>query len=149
FVADAVEQMAYDGIEEAVGIVLAPHFSRTSVGDYRGYAEQARDMHAPKMRLEVIERWGAMPAFIDALAKRVQEALKGLYPETTLVIFSAHSLPERAVADGDPYKQELLETSRLVAEAAKIPHWTFGFQSASSTGEPWIGPDVLDVIKDQ
>ena len=149
FVADAVEQMAYDGIEEAVGIVLAPHFSRTSVGAYRGYAEQARDKYAPKMRLEVLERWGAMPALVDALAKRVLASLKGLDPETTLVIFSAHSLPERAVADGDPYREELLETSRLVAEVAKLRHWTFGFQSASSTGEPWIGPDVLDVIKDQ
>lgn len=149
FVADAVEQMAYDGIEEAVGIVLAPHFSRTSVGAYRSYAEEARGKHAPKMRLEVLERWGAMPALIDALARRVQGALSGLNPETTLVIFSAHSLPERAVADGDPYQEELMETSRLVAETAQIPHWTFGFQSASSTGEPWIGPDVLDVIKDQ
>ncbi len=149
FVADAVEQMAYDGIEEAVGIVLAPHFSRTSVGAYRGYAEEARDKYAPKMRLEVLERWGALPALINALATRLLASLNGLDPETTLVIFSAHSLPERAVADGDPYREELMETSRLVAEAAQIPHWTFGFQSASNTGEPWIGPDVLDVIKDQ
>jgi ferrochelatase len=149
FVADAVEQMAFDGIEEVVGVVLAPHYSRTSVGAYRGYAEEARDKHAPKMRLEVLERWGTMPALIDALAERVRTSFNGFDPERTLVIFSAHSLPERAVSGGDPYRDELMETSRLVAETAQVPHWTFGFQSASSTGEPWIGPDVLDVIREE
>ena len=149
FVAKAVEQMAYDGVDEAVGVVLAPHFSRTSVGAYRAYALEARDKFAPKMRIEFLERWGAMPELIDAIARRVNEAMTGLDEEKTLVIFSAHSLPERAVDNGDPYKGELLETSSLVAEAAGIPHWKFGFQSASSTGEPWIGPDVLDVIREQ
>jgi ferrochelatase len=149
FVADAVEQMAYDGVTEAVGIVLAPHFSRTSVGSYRAKAIEARDRFAPKMKLEFVERWGTMPSFVQGLAARVTKAQEGLDPAKTLVIFSAHSLPERSVAGGDPYRQELMETSRLVAEKASVPRWTFGFQSASSTGEPWIGPDILDVIADQ
>ena len=149
FVADAVEQMAYDGIEEAVGIVLAPQFSKTSVGAYRNYALEAKDRHAPKMRIDVLERWGTMPSLISALSSRVQRGLDGLEPEKTLVIFSAHSLPERAVGGGDPYQEELLETSRLVAEHGQIPHWAFGFQSASSTGEKWLGPDVLDVLREQ
>jgi len=149
FVGDAVEQMAYDGVTDAVGIVLAPHFSRTSIGSYRAKAMEARDKFAPKMNLEFVERWGTLPAFVEGLANRVIKAYEGFDREKTLVIFSAHSLPERAVAGGDPYKEELMETSRLVAEKAQVPHWTFGFQSASSTGEPWIGPDILDVIKDQ
>jgi protoporphyrin/coproporphyrin ferrochelatase len=147
FIEEVVEQMANDGVEEAIGVVLAPHYSRTSVGAYTKYAQDARDKFAPKMKLQVVERWGAMPALIEGLSDRVRFAAKGLNLDETLVIFSAHSLPERAVAGGDPYQPELLETSRLVAEAAGVPHWTFGFQSASSTGEPWIGPDVLDVIR--
>ena len=149
FVADAVEQMAYDGISDAVGVVLAPHYSRTSIGSYMSKAREARDKFAPKMRMDFIDRWGTLPALIDTLAGNVAATQEGLNPEKTLVIFSAHSLPERAVSGGDPYKEELLETSRLVAEKAALPHWTFGFQSASSTGEPWIGPDILDVIRDE
>lgn len=146
FVGEAVQAMVNDGIDEAIGVVLAPHYSRTSVGAYKGYAAEAQ---GPNLRLGFVDRWGTLPALIRALADRVQNAAEGLNLDRTLVIFSAHSLPERAVADGDPYQAELLETSRLVAEQAQIPHWTFGFQSASSTGEPWIGPDVLEVISDQ
>jgi ferrochelatase len=99
--------------------------------------------------MDFIERWGTMPALVEALATRVASALTGLEKEKTLVIFSAHSLPERVLAGSDPYESELMATSRLVSEKANVPNWTFGFQSASSTGEPWIGPDILDVIRDQ
>ena len=60
------------------------------------------------------------------------------------VVFTAHSLPARIVAEGDPYRDELLETARLVAEAAELEDWSFSFQSESPTGEPWLGPDILD-----
>jgi len=146
FVADVVRQMAEDGIDEAVGIVLAPHYSRTSVGSYIQYATQARDAARPTMAMGFIERWGTLPEFVETLAGNVQTCLEGWNPEETLVIFSAHSLPQRAVANGDPYVAELHETAKLVAERLGLPHWTFAFQSASSTGEPWVGPDVLDVI---
>lgn len=147
FVADAVQAMAADGIDRAVGIVLAPHFSSFSIAAYEKYACGARDEHRPTMSLEIIERWGTLPAFIDALANRVRAQLAGWDASETLVIFSAHSLPEKIVAAGDPYKDELLKTAALVAERAGIPHWTFAFQSASNTGEPWLGPDILDVIE--
>ena len=64
------------------------------------------------------------------------------------VVFTAHSLPERILAAGDPYKDELLETSRLVAGAAGVGDWSFSFQSESPTGEPWLGPDILDHLRD-
>lgn len=147
FVADAVRQMAEDGIDEAVGVVLAPHFSTFSIAAYRKYAEEARDAHRPEMKLNIVERWGTMPDFIRALADRVTEQMGDWDPGETLVIFSAHSLPEKIVAAGDPYQDELLETSQLVAELAAVLHWTFAFQSASQTGEPWLGPDILDVIE--
>ncbi len=147
FVADAVERMAADGVEEAVGLVLAPHYSSFSVAAYKNYALEARDRFAPAMRLEFVERWGTLPALIDALADRVRVEMQGWDPRETLVIFSAHSLPQKIVASGDPYPSELLETSRLVAERAGVPEWTFAYQSASATGEPWLGPDILDVIE--
>jgi ferrochelatase len=147
FVADAVEKMADDNVVQAVGIVLAPHFSSYSVAQYRSYAVKARDRFAPGMSLSLIERWGALPAFIEALSERVLSELKDWSRDDTLVIFSAHSLPARVVAEGDPYVDELMETSRLVAERIALPHWKFAFQSASTTGEPWLGPDILDVLE--
>lgn len=146
FVADAVRAMAGDGVDRAVGIVLAPHFSTFSIAAYRRYAEEAKP---ESMALDIVERWGTLPALVEALADRVNAELKGWNHDETLVIFSAHSLPEKIIANGDPYKDELLETSRLVAEATGVPHWTFAFQSASQTGEPWLGPDILDVISER
>ncbi|RYG75012.1 ferrochelatase [bacterium] len=146
FVAEAVHDMAMDEIDEAVGVVLAPHFSTFSIAAYRKYALDARDRDRAGMTLEIVERWGTLPALIDALADRVNAQMEGWNPEETLVIFSAHSLPEKIMGQGDPYVEELMETSRLVAERTGVPHWTFAFQSASQTGEPWLGPDILDVI---
>jgi protoporphyrin/coproporphyrin ferrochelatase len=147
FIGDAVEAMAAQGIREVVAIVLAPHYSSFSVAAYRKAALEARDRVAPEMTLSFVERWGAMPAFIDALATRVGSSLEGWAPGQTLVVFTAHSLPERIMAEGDPYREELLETSRLVAERLGLPNWTFAFQSASDTGEPWLGPDILEVLE--
>lgn len=144
FVAEAVQEMAQDGIQEAVGLVLAPHFSTFSIAAYKKYAEGAKP---ETMTLDIIERWGTLPALIEALADRVNAQLSGWNSEETLVIFSAHSLPEKIIAAGDPYPEELMETSRLVAEKANVPNWTFAFQSASNTGDPWLGPDILEVIE--
>ncbi len=146
FVADAVKAMAEDGIEQGVGIVLAPHYSSFSIAAYEHYAMDSRNANAPQMKLEMVQRWGTVPAFISALADRVNAQLEGWDKGETLVILSAHSLPEKIIAAGDPYPDELMETSRLVAEACGLPHWTFAYQSASTTGDPWLGPDILDVI---
>jgi ferrochelatase len=146
FVGEAVEQMAKDGITEAVGMVLAPHFSTFSIASYREYALKAKEAHAPDLAISFLERWGELPALIDALGSRVAAQLEGWDPEETLVIFSAHSLPKRIVGDGDPYPDELMTTSKLVAKKLDLPNWTFAYQSASTTGEPWLGPDILEVI---
>ena len=146
FVAEVVEQMAKDGVTDAVGIVLAPHYSSFSIAAYKKYAFDARDQFAPAMALSVLERWGTLPALIEGIVDRVQAQLDGWNLDETLVIFSAHSLPQRIMAAGDPYPEELMETSKLVAEKLGLTHWKFAYQSASTTGEPWLGPDVLDVI---
>ncbi len=87
--------------------------------------------------LEFVESWHDDPGFVSFLAARIRGT--GAH-----VVFTAHSLPARILEEGDPYRDQLLETSRLVAEEAGITEWTFSFQSASPTGEPWLGPDILD-----
>jgi len=136
-IADAVSRALGDGAERLVGVVLAPHYSRMSVGGYRDRLERALNGAEPEIRF--IESWHDHEPFIDVLAERVRET-------DAHVVFTAHSLPERILANGDPYRDQLLETSRLVAERAGIPadRWSFAFQSESPTGEPWLGPDILD-----
>lgn len=148
FIEEAVKQMAAEGIEEAVAIVLAPQYSSFSVVAYQRYIDKALKESGTGMKIHVVERWGTLPALISGLAKRVKDQMSGWNPDETLVIFSAHSLPEKIMAAGDPYQDELMETSRMVAEKAGVANWTFGFQSASQTGEPWLGPDILDVIQE-
>ncbi|HWN21126.1 MAG TPA: ferrochelatase [Gaiellaceae bacterium] len=133
-IADAAEQALATGADLVVGLVLAPHYSDMSIGSYRRQLEQAL---AGRAELAFVERWGAEPGFVELLAERVRGA-------DAHVVFTAHSLPERILAEGDPYRDELLETSRLVAEAAGIANWSFSFQSASPTGEPWLGPDIVE-----
>jgi protoporphyrin/coproporphyrin ferrochelatase len=135
-IADAVEQALAAGAETIVGLVLAPHYSRLSVEGYRERLERAL---AERGELRFIERWGTHEPYLDVLADRVRG-------RDRYVVFTAHSLPERILAEGDPYRDELLETSRLIAERAGLGSWSFAFQSASPTGEPWLGPDILDEL---
>lgn len=137
WVADAVRRALDDGAERLVGLVLAPHYSRMSIGGYRDRLERALDGAAPEIRF--VESWHDHEPFVAVVADRVRGT-------DAHVVFTAHSLPERILANGDPYKDQLLETSRLVAARAGIPddRWSFAFQSESATGEPWLGPDILD-----
>jgi ferrochelatase len=135
-IADAVEQ-ALVGAEVIVGLVLAPHYSSMSIERYRS---QLVDAVAGRAEIRFVERWGAEPGFVDLLAERVGST-------DAHVVFTAHSLPARILDDGDPYKDELLETARLVAEKAGVEEWSFSFQSESPTGEPWLGPDILDRLE--
>lgn len=136
-IADAVEAALADGATRVVGLVLAPHYSRMSVGEYRERLEAAV---AGRAELVLIESWHDDAAFLDVVAERVRDT-------DAWVVFTAHSLPERILAGGDPYREQLLETSRLVAERADLERWSFAFQSASPTGEPWLGPDILDELE--
>jgi ferrochelatase len=104
-----------------------------------GYQRQLEEALAGRAELVVIASYHAFEPFIELLAERVGAT-------DAHVVFTAHSLPERILADGDPYKEQLLETSRLVAERAGIERWSFAFQSESPTGEPWLGPDILDEL---
>jgi protoporphyrin/coproporphyrin ferrochelatase len=137
-IAEAAEQAVATGADVVVGLVLAPHYSAMSIGVYR---RQLEDALAGRAELAFVERWGADPGFVELLAREIVAQSNYL---SSHVVFTAHSLPERILAEGDPYRDELLETSRLVAEGAGVADWSFSFQSASPTGEPWLGPDIVD-----
>jgi protoporphyrin/coproporphyrin ferrochelatase len=136
-IAEAVDAALAGGATRVIGVVLAPHYSRMSVGEYR---ERLEDALAERAELVLVESWHDDPAFVNVLAGRVRGT-------DAWVVFTAHSLPARILADGDPYREQLLETSRLVAERAGLERWSFAFQSASATGEPWLGPDVRDELE--
>jgi protoporphyrin/coproporphyrin ferrochelatase len=135
-IGDAVEDALAGGADRLVAVVLAPHYSALSIAGYRERLEAALQGRA---ELVFVESWHDVEPFIAVLADRI----RGTHAH---VVFTAHSLPERVLAMGDPYKEQLLETSRLVAERAGVDRWSFAFQSESPTGEPWLGPDILDEL---
>ena len=135
-ISEAADQAIEAGAQRIVGLVLAPHYSAISIG---GYRERLSEAVGDRADLVMIESWHDHRPFIDLVADRVRGT-------DAHVVFTAHSLPERILAEGDPYKDQLLETSRLVAERAGVATWSFAFQSESPTGEPWLGPDILDEL---
>lgn len=149
FIEDAVAALAGDGgpLDRLVGLVLAPHYSRGSVGEYHQRAAAvAGEQGVP---YSPVESWHTLPPWLDAQAARVRSAL-GSLPAKTKVLFTAHSLPER-VLDGDPYPDELRASATAIAERAGLDRWygwTLAWQSAGRTPEPWRGPDVAEVIRD-
>jgi protoporphyrin/coproporphyrin ferrochelatase len=134
-IADAADRAVAAGADTVVGLVLAPHYSELSIA---GYREQLEAALADRGELVFIDSWHDEPGFVDLLADRVRGT-------DAHVVFTAHSLPARALPT---YKEQLLETSELVAERAALGAWTFSFQSESPTGEPWLGPDILDHFED-
>jgi protoporphyrin/coproporphyrin ferrochelatase len=138
-IAEAAERALEGGATTVVGLVLAPHYSTLSIGKYRALLEDALDARA---ELRFVESWGEESSFVALLSYRVTMLTQGHTDRH--VVFTAHSLPARILAEGDPYKEQLLRTAELVAAAAGIDDWSFSFQSESATGEPWLGPDILD-----
>jgi ferrochelatase len=140
FIADACHQAAADGVTRLIGLPLAPHYAQMSVGAYRTAIEKVWDRE-----LVFIPGFHDHAAFVAAVRRLIDEARRDFEPE--LVIFTAHSLPARIEREGDRYRERLLESSRLVAEAANAGDWEFAFQSASSTGEPWFGPSLTERLE--
>jgi ferrochelatase len=145
FVGEAVQDIAAEGADEVIGLVLAPHYSKMSIGGYEQRLRAAKAATGATFSVEMVPYWYDDEGFVAFAAENLRAALGDWDPAdpATRVFFSAHSLPERILAEGDPYKDQLLDSSRLIAEAAGVPDWEFAFQSQSHTGEPWLGPDVL------
>lgn len=149
FIEDAVQKMEDDGITEAVSIVLAPHFSTFSVKSYNGRAQEEAEKHG--IRLTSVESWYKQPKFIEYWANQLTDTYSKMDEAeraNACLIVSAHSLPEKILANGDPYADQLKETAELMTAAAGIETYALGWQSEGQTPEPWLGPDVQDLTRD-
>jgi ferrochelatase len=146
FIEETVAEVVELGYKKIVGLVLAPHYSSYSIGQYM---DRVRAVAEPAgITVSGIDSWAREEAFIDFLANDMREKLASL-PERTKVLFTAHSLPQRIIDGGDPYPEELRATAELVAEKVGLTRWSdwsIAWQSAGRTPEPWIGPDILEVI---
>jgi len=146
FIQDTLAEMRAQGIERAVGLVMAPHYSRMSIEAYFNKVEEATS----GIQIAQIRDWHLLPEYLDALAGRVRAALER-FPESVRadvpVIFSAHSLPERILEWDDPYPWQLQSTMQaLMKRLGDRPH-EFAFQSAAISTEPWLGPDASEVME--
>jgi ferrochelatase len=151
FIRETIAQMKNDGVQRAVGLALAPHYSRMSVGAYIEAAQQALREIQSSIQIGFVESWHLHSLFLKALSERVRLGLERFSPQERrqlIVVFTAHSLPERILSWNDPYPRQLLETSQAVAERVGLTQWRFAYQSAGHTPEPWLGPDLLDILKE-
>ena len=140
FIADGAAEAERAGIQRLIGLPLAPHFADMSLGAYQRSLEESWPGE-----LVFVRGFHNHPAFIRAVQKLLAERLQESWPDR--LFFTAHSLPARIVAEGDGYHDRLLESCTLVEGGMKLPEWEFAFQSASTTGEPWLGPDLLAAIE--
>ena len=143
---EATEALLAEGVERIVGLVLAPHYSSYSIGQYLG---RARAVAEPAgVPVGGVDSWATEPAFIDFISADLERRLEAV-PTDSRVLFTAHSLPQRIIDGGDPYPDELRATAVAVAERLGLEEgrdWSIAWQSAGRTPEPWIGPDILEVI---
>ncbi|WP_242968401.1 ferrochelatase [Sulfobacillus sp. hq2] len=149
FIADGVAAIHEANLKRFVGLVLAPHYSSMSVGDYFQEITQALQSYNPSPKFFGIRSWHMDPGLIRLLAQRLRESMALFSPEERedlVVVFSAHSLPQRILAQGDPYPAQLRQTGELVAEQAGISRYIYSWQSAGRTREPWMGPDILETL---
>jgi ferrochelatase len=140
FIADGAAEAERAGIQRLIGLPLAPHFADMSLGAYQRSLEKSWPGE-----LVFVPGFHNHPAFIRAVQKLLAERLQESWPDR--LFFTAHSLPARIVAEGDGYHDRLLESCRLVESGMNLPAWEFAFQSASTNGEPWLGPDLLAAIE--
>jgi ferrochelatase len=154
FIADVVPQIAADGVGELIAVVLAPHYSRISIGGYRTALGTALAALADPPRLRFVDSWHLDPHFVDFTADRVATALADFPPAANpkvaggvVTVFSAHSLPARIREWDDPYERQLRESCAAVADRAGVRDWRFAWQSAGHTGEAWLGPDIVDFLE--
>ncbi|MGQ0742846.1 MAG: ferrochelatase [Acidimicrobiales bacterium] len=147
FIEDAVSALAHAGVRRAVGLVLAPHYSALSVGEYTKRARAAAE--ASGIELAMVDSWHTQSAYLNLLGSFVTRARAAVADATpTRVVFTAHSLPSRITDMGDPYPDQLRTTAEAVARRAGLcpGDWSLAWQSAGRTTQTWLGPDILAVL---
>ena len=153
WIEEVVGEMLEDGVTHAVGLVLAPHFSALSVARYQQKVEDGLDLYRGRIEVRHVSSYHDAPGLVEAFARRVEEGI-ARWPEPERdrahIVFSAHSLPLRVLSSGDPYGEQCLETARLVAERAGLTQdrWSWCWQSAGRSPEPWAGPDIGDHLEE-
>ncbi len=150
FIREVAQALVRDGVRHVVALVLAPHESRMIVDEYLEYAEPVF-RGVPDLRLRAVRSWHLNPGFLAAVERRIRTALARFpdpRPDTTEVLFTAHSLPERILEWADPYPRTLQETAQALAERVGLPRWRVCYQSAGHTPFRWLGPDILDVLRE-
>lgn len=147
-IATAIQQVLDRGADRLIAIVLAPHYSRISIGGYRTQVDRALATAGARIPLDFVESWHDLEGYLQTVAENVQAELAKYENGARVVgIFTAHSLPARIVDEGDPYRDQLLQSAAEIARRAGIRRWEFAFTSMSETGEPWLGPDLLEVLE--
>jgi ferrochelatase len=147
-IAAAVQRLVDGGPDRLLGIVLAPHYSRISTGGYRAQVDRALAAAGARIPLDFVDSWFDLDGYLQTVADNVHEqAVKFASLDDVVGIFTAHSLPARILEEGDPYRDQLLFSAAEIARRAGIQRWEFAFTSMSDTGEPWLGPDLLDVLE--
>lgn len=151
YINEIVPKMLEDGVDLIAGAVMAPHFSRMSVGAYMGKLDKALAEQGASVPVVQVRSWKAEPDFIDAVARKIEEAFATRYQDhdrdEVTVLFTAHSLPSRILESGDPYREEILESVELVAKKLGLTNYEFAFQSQGSTADPWLGPSVEETLE--
>lgn len=153
FISEIFEDISKDGVTDLLTIALAPHYSRMSIASYQDSVNKANSDHGSKVKVTNVNEWYLNPVFLDKWTQRITKAFEQRIrkpKKDTFFLFTAHSLPERILTWGDPYKLQLLETMERLAGKLSLDkkQYGFSFQSAGHTSEPWLGPDILDQIKE-
>ena len=144
YIRETVDRIVTDGRRKLVAVAMAPHYSSMSVG---AYEKKVMEAAAGRVEIALVRSWGDHPSFLTAVRDHVAQALQRFpVPASVRVLFTAHSLPQRILAAGDPYPQELQVSARAIAESLGLGTWEFAFQSAGATPEPWLGPEAGTVL---
>jgi ferrochelatase len=141
FIADALAEAARQGVRELVALPLAPQYSSLSVGKYRDAVEKGTPLG---VTIRFVDAWHTQPGLLDAFAEKVRKALETMSPDA--VVFTAHSLPERVIREGDPYAAHVEATARGIAERVPLSHYRQAYQSAGRTPEAWLGPSLEECL---
>jgi protoporphyrin/coproporphyrin ferrochelatase len=150
FIQDTLKQMVDDGIRCVVAVSMAPQYSQLSVGAYRQALDTAQMESGADLDVTVVTTWHDQPLLLQAFAERVEEMFAQLSAEVRAqlgIVFTAHSLPQRVVAEGDPYPQEVDHTAAGVAKLLGLTSWEVAYQSQGATAEPWLGPTLEQIFE--
>lgn len=153
WIEETVGGMIKDGIERAVSLTLAPHYSDMSIARYQQKIQSGLELYRGEIHFQHIDAYHNLPELVQAFAQRVQQGISQ-WPEEKQdrvhVVFSAHSLPKRILDTGDPYEEQLLSTADKIAAEVGLEdqHWSWSYQSAGRSDEAWLGPQLVDHLPD-